>query len=500
MWKPGILRWGTALLTAVLLLMPLKAAHAYIDGISGTSFQFAARQGRLTTPDGGNPLFWGFADISPGGKGTIQYPGPTLIIKQGDTVTIKLTNELKEPVSIMFPGMTMLTSTSPVFSKGQPGKITSLVPEAAPGGTQVYTFRADSPGTFYYQSGSNQAVQLRMGLFGALIVRPSEYRNAAVRNKVPFGHYSSTNGVRHPQVRLDYNSGGIGGVAYKPSNGMDMSTAYDREVLYMASEMDPKFQQWMEFEADKAGNPFDFSTWKANYWFINGRNAPDTMAMANAQNLPTQPYNCMPLFHPGERLLLRIINMGQDFHPLHTHGNHLIVVAEDGNLLQSAGGTGADLSRQQFTVTMGPGKTVDGIFTWTGKGLGWDIYGDNQEFRPYEYIADHGKTFNPHLSPAATGTTPQLPDQGLPVTLPGIQETIAGTNWSGSPFLASAAPLPPGEGGFNSFNGFFYMWHSHAERELTNNDIFPGGFLTMAGIVPWPTSGDNLTAKDEYMP
>jgi len=25
----------------------------------------------------------------------------------------------------------------------------------------------------------------------------------------------------------------------------------------------------------------------------------------------------------------------------------------------------------------------------------------------------------------------------------------------------------------------FFMWHSHTERELVNNDIFPGGMMTM---------------------
>jgi len=28
------------------------------------------------------------------------------------------------------------------------------------------------------------------------------------------------------------------------------------------------------------------------------------------------------------------------------------------------------------------------------------------------------------------------------------------------------------------------MWHSHTERELVNNDIYPGGMLTMMVIVP----------------
>ena len=39
--------------------------------------------------------------------------------------------------------------------------------------------------------------------------------------------------------------------------------------------------------------------------------------------------------------------------------------------------------------------------------------------------------------------------------------------------------IPPGEGGYNTNSGFFYMWHSHNEKEITNNDIFPGGMLTM---------------------
>ncbi len=507
MLKLQFMKKISLILAAIILLLSVGQANAFIDGISGTSFQFAAREGRLSTPDGGNLLFWGFADTTPGGRASVQYPGPTLIINQGDTVTITLANELKEPVSMMFPGMTTLSSMVPALKQG---RLSSLVPECEPGGTQTYSFRADKAGTFYYQSGSNQAIQLRMGLFGAIVVRPVLHKKLAIHNTVPFGLYSSTNGVRHPQVRLDYNNPtGIGGVAYNPSNSSDMSTVYDREFLYMVSEMDPKFQRWMEFEQDKINKPFDFSAWKANYWFINGRNAPDTMGMpltskngvvSGSLQLPSQPYNCMPLFHPGERVLIRIINMGQDFHPLHTHGNHMRVVAEDGNLLQSSGGTGADLSWEAFTVTMAPGKTFDATFTWSGKGLGWDIYEDTATFRPYEYIADHIKTFTPFTSPAASGLTPKLPPQGLPVIMPGIQETMAGPNGSGSPFLGSKEALTPGEGGFNPFNGFFFMWHSHAERELTNNDIFPGGLLTMAGIVPWPATGDNLTVLDEYMP
>jgi hypothetical protein len=59
-----------------------------------------------------------------------------------------------------------------------------------------------------------------------------------------------------------------------------------------------------------------------------------------------------------------------------------------------------------------------------------------------------------------------------------------GQFYSGSPFLGASGALPPGEGGFNPNAGFFFMWHSHNEKELTNNDLFPGGMMTMFVVEP----------------
>ena len=33
--------------------------------------------------------------------------------------------------------------------------------------------------------------------------------------------------------------------------------------------------------------------------------------------------------------------------------------------------------------------------------------------------------------------------------------------------------------------GFAYMWHSHNEREITTNNIFPGGMMMMMLVDPW---------------
>jgi hypothetical protein len=138
-----------------------------------------------------------------------------------------------------------------------------------------------------------------------------------------------------------------------------------------------------------------------------------------------------------------------------------------------------------------PGQTVDALFSWTGEKLGWDIYGgtdvwpqmehecidnDNDGYAdansdyPMEWCADHGKPF--------------------PVTLPETQNLAFGGWWSGSPYMGGEGNLPPGEGGLNPFGGFFFMWHSHMEKELTNFDIFPGGMLSMMVVEPPGTQID----------
>ncbi len=94
-----------------------------------------------------------------------------------------------------------------------------------------------------------------------------------------------------------------------------------------------------------------------------------------------------------------------------------------------------------------------------------DGFGDGPDNTyEHEFCADHGKAF--------------------PLTLPGAQDLTLGGWWSGSPFLGDTGDLPPGEGGLNPFGGYFLVWHSHAEKELTTFDIFPGGSLSSVVVVP----------------
>lgn len=412
------------ILALVVLLWSMSSSQvlAKIDGVIGPSFTLTAKADYISLGDGDSILAWGYAN----GTGTMQYPGVTMIVNQGDIVTVRLRNELPVPVSIIFPGQANVTTTG-----GIAGRITAEVPANNGASEVVYRFTATHAGTYLYHSGTRPDLQVEMGLLGALIIRP----NIANAHMQAYAHTSS---------------------------------AFDQEYLVLLSEMDPVIH---DLVAAGRINEVDTSRYHPVLWFINGRNAPDTMTDAGVPWLPTQPYNCMPRMHPGEKLLMRVINAGRDLHPLHTHGNNTTMIARDGRLLESIPGAGADLAVSDYTIKAIPGETYDAIFEWTGKGLGWDVYGHTANasgllppLQPNEYAPDHGKPF--------------------PIVLPNLQALSFGVHYSGSPYLGTFGVLPPGVGGMNPTAGFIHMWHSHTERELTNNDIFPGGMMAMVIIEP----------------
>lgn len=428
---------------AFLGILSAASAQADVLGVTGTSFTLTAKADRISTPEGGNFLFWGFS----AGPGRAQYPGPTLIVNQDAAVSITVANptglDAGQRVSLAFPGQSGVTATCGGTCIQGP-----LGLEAVQGSTVTYTFTASRPGTFLYNSASRPDLQIEMGLMGALIVRPAAANQA-------YGTPES---------------------------------AFDQEYLFLLSEIDSTIHDMVEQQgvaavdaSGKLANPF------MNYWFINGRNAPDTMAEAGTALLPTQPYNALPRTHAGDRVLMRVIGGGRDMHPFHHHGNHARIIAVDGFLKQSAPGDALDLSHEVFTIQSLPGQTVDAIFSWTGKDLGWDIYGD-----PTDPLYAHSCTPNAAgLAAAGPGfekTADKLeycPDHGtkIPVTQPEQFGLTFGGFWAGA-FLGSMALLPPGEGGLNPNAGYTYMWHSHTEKEITNYDVFPGGMMTMLVVEP----------------
>ena len=102
----NLLRPLAAVLGAALLAVAAPA-RAAIDGVTGASFNLTARASYISSADDNVHYAWGYAN----GAGPMQYPGPTLIVQQGATVTVTLGNELPVPVSILFPGQQAVAAT-----------------------------------------------------------------------------------------------------------------------------------------------------------------------------------------------------------------------------------------------------------------------------------------------------------------------------------------------------------------------------------------------------
>jgi len=91
-----------------------------------------------------------------------SVPGPVLRMRQGSTVTLRVTNRLRAPTSIHWHGIVL-----PFQMDGVPG---ISFPGIAPGETFVYRFTLRQSGTYWYHSHSG--FQEQTGLYGALVVEP----------------------------------------------------------------------------------------------------------------------------------------------------------------------------------------------------------------------------------------------------------------------------------------------------------------------------------------
>jgi FtsP/CotA-like multicopper oxidase with cupredoxin domain len=440
-----------------------------------------------------------------------------LIVNEGDTVTVNLTNGLPASAgntSILFPGFQVTTAG------GVAGPLTQ---EAAPAGTVVYSFSASTPGTHAYYSGTQGDLQIEMGLYGAIIVLPTHVPavctaglplTAPGNNAIAQGDWGEHD-FRLARAAYDHDK-----------------TCYDREYMFQFSEIDPRIHELAREQtlakasctAGAMGCSLEVPTepYHPAYFLINGRSMPDDMDPNYAQEYPHQPYNGNPHVHPGEQLLLRIIGQGRWQHPFHEHANHVRILARDGNLILSQSDSEELAGAPLFTTTTTPGQTMDGIFYYTGRGLNWDMYGHKassadgnakllctpdangyntgapKAINYFEWCQDHEKPLQVNPFGDVGG--------GGPVTLPDPNLFTNGAWFGGSPYLGPDATtratgcMPSGSAQSNAPNcgntgvtppsgtiannpsmeaGFAFMWHSHNEREITTNNAFPGGMMMM---------------------
>ncbi|MFD1888224.1 multicopper oxidase family protein [Paenibacillus wenxiniae] len=112
-----------------------------------------------------------------------QISGPLLRVKVGDTVSIVLKNELPEPTSLGFSGISV-----PATMGGLPQ------PTVAPHASLTYSFKitSDMVGTHSYFSTTDMDKQINHGLHGVLLVDPAqgkEYPDADVNALFDIGSF-----------------------------------------------------------------------------------------------------------------------------------------------------------------------------------------------------------------------------------------------------------------------------------------------------------------------
>ena len=95
-----------------------------------------------------------------------SLPAPILRWREGDTVTLRVTNRLPETTSIHWHGIIL-----PSAMDGVPG-IADGFHGIAPGETFTYRFKVRQSGTYWYHSHSG--FQEQTGLYGPLIIEPRE--------------------------------------------------------------------------------------------------------------------------------------------------------------------------------------------------------------------------------------------------------------------------------------------------------------------------------------
>jgi FtsP/CotA-like multicopper oxidase with cupredoxin domain len=228
-----------------------------------------------------------------------SLPGPLLRWREGDTVTLRVKNRLREEASIHWHGILL-----PANMDGVPGLSFNGI---APDGLYTYQFTVKQHGTYWYHSHSG--MQEQAGVYGPLVIEPREPEPFAYERDyvVMLSDWTDENPshlLRTLKKQADYYN------SHKRTLGDFIDdvgqhgwrATFNERLNWAQMRMTPTDI------ADVSGQTYTY--------LINGH-APDA--------------NWTGLFQPGERLRLRLINAGSmSYFDLRIPGLKMTVVAADG--------------------------------------------------------------------------------------------------------------------------------------------------------------------------
>ena len=228
-----------------------------------------------------------------------QLPAPVLRWREGDDVTLRVTNRLREDTSIHWHGILL-----PSDMDGVPGLSFAGI---RPGETFTYRFPVRQSGTYWYHSHSG--LQEQTGLYGAIVIEPrAPATPPADRDYVvllsDWTDEDPAEVFRKLIVMPDYynrNRPTLGDLAARAGQA-GWRQALDERLMWQRMRMDPTDL------ADVSGATYTYLT--------NGRSPAG---------------NWTGLFRPGEQIRLRFINgSAMTYFDVRIPGLKLTVVAADG--------------------------------------------------------------------------------------------------------------------------------------------------------------------------
>lgn len=281
-----------------------------------------------------------------------QLTAPLFFIEQEADFTLKISNlglqvrpDLIDAHTLHFHGF---RNAIPIFD-GEPHSSVGVPIQRE----LTYFYRPHDPGTYMYHCHFEETEHVHMGMIGPCFVTP-------IQNK---GGQSDASGATIPAGKYVYNDG------VQP--GDPRSTAYDREFIMLVSEI------WTESHwCDSHVQLPEWSDYAPEFYLLNGRVYPDTLLPngggtdkktgdlippAGHPELQYQPVSSLVQANEGDRVLLRIINLGFEQQAMRLAGIKMKVVGKDATVLRGRDGT--DLTYLTSTVAVGPGESTDAIFT-----------------------------------------------------------------------------------------------------------------------------------------
>jgi CopA family copper-resistance protein len=226
-----------------------------------------------------------------------QIPGPVLRWREGDTVTLRVTNRLKVPTSIHWHGIVL-----PSEMDGVPGLSFDGI---APGATFVYRFKVGQSGTFWYHSHSGS--QEQTGVYGPIVIEP----------RAPVSRLRE-----HVLMLSDWTD-------EDPERVYAKLKTFDGYYNYVKPTLGDLRQQAQQQGWDKA--------WQERMKWDRMRMSPRDLADVSGAtytflaNGTTPSGNWTALFDKGEQVKLRIINAAaMTYFDVRIPGLKMTVVAADG--------------------------------------------------------------------------------------------------------------------------------------------------------------------------